>query len=188
MFSKSCYVPLQSGTDFFKTITQQTITHVSLNEQSMMSLENSLQLVSQTYQNTNVIITANISFAFLLTQITVIINCPMSLHCSSLFWSQLRWSRNTITRVRTSCVLTPRPVTGKDIWGTALFLFVGDTNIKTTQYVWNILTPAVYNLKNPWIHSATSEIWTQFTVLSAKRAKHFAHWNQMWKPTLIIFG
>jgi len=73
----------------------------------------------------------------------------MSLHCSSLFWSQLRWSRNTLTRVRTSCVLTSCPVTGKDTSGTALFLFVGVTNINKTQYLWNILTPSTYNTINP---------------------------------------
>lgn len=69
MFSKSYYVPLLSGTICFKTRTQQIITHISLNdERSTMSLENSLQLVAQTYQNINIIITANIPFAFLLTQ------------------------------------------------------------------------------------------------------------------------
>lgn len=69
MFSKSRYVPLLSGTVCFKTRTQQIITHISLiDERSMKSLENSLQLVAQTYQNISIIITANILFAFLLTQ------------------------------------------------------------------------------------------------------------------------
>jgi hypothetical protein len=69
MFSKSCYVPLLSGTVCFKTRTQQLITHISLkDEQSMKSLENSLQLVAQTYQNITIIITANIPFAVLRTQ------------------------------------------------------------------------------------------------------------------------
>lgn len=83
MFSKSYYVPLLSGTICFKTRTQQIITHISLNdERSMMSLENSLQLVAQTYQNINIIIIAKIPFAFLLTQK----NCYYELfYVSSLF-------------------------------------------------------------------------------------------------------
>lgn len=140
----------------------------------MTSLENALQLVAQTYQNINIIITASILFAFLLTEKIVIVNVLCLFTVLVFFWSMLCWRWNTFTTLNFLCTY-PASSDWKRYFGHSIVLVCWRyQHQNNTGYTTIMKTLTLYiSLANYRIHSATSEMWNRFTVLPVKRSKHF---------------